>query len=77
MENVKLSANQEAILKILKENFADGAFAADVLEKVEGKTINSVNATLASLATKKLVSKKKEAKGEKVLTKYTVIPVSE
>lgn len=77
MENVKLSANQEAILKILKENFADGAFAADVLEKVEGKTFNSVNATLASLATKKLVSKKKEAKGEKVLTKYTVIPVSE
>lgn len=77
MENVKLSANQEAILKILKENFADGAFAADVLEKVEGKTLNSVNATLASLATKKLVSKKKEAKGEKVLTKYTVIPVSE
>lgn len=77
MENVKLSANQEAILKILKENFADGAFAADVLEKVEGKTINSVNATLASLATKNLVSKKKEAKGEKVLTKYTVIPVSE
>lgn len=77
MENVKLSANQEAILKILKENFADGAFAADVLEKVEGKTFNSVNATLASLATKNLVSKKKEAKGEKVLTKYTVIPVSE
>lgn len=77
MENVKLSANQEAILKILKENFADGAFAADVLEKVEGKTFNSVNATLASLAAKNLVSKKKEAKGEKVLTKYTVIPVSE
>ena len=77
MENVKLSANQEAILKILKENFADGAFAADVLEKVEGKTFNSVNATLASLATKNLVSKKKEAKGETVLTKYTVIPVSE
>ena len=77
MENVKLSANQEAILKILKEDFADGAFAADVLEKVEGKTFNSVNATLASLATKNLVSKKKEAKGEKVLTKYTVIPVSE
>ena len=77
MENVKLSANQEAILKILKENFADGAFAADVLEKVEGKTFNSVNATLASLATKNLVSKKKEAKGEKVLTKYTVITVSE
>lgn len=73
MNEVKLTANQEAILKILKEDFTDGAFAADVLEKVEGKTINAVNATLASLVPKGLVSKVKEAKGEKMLTKYTAI----
>ena len=46
---VKLTANQEAILKILGENFAEGAFAAEVLEKVEGKTFNAVNSTLAFL----------------------------
>lgn len=72
-KEVKLTANQEGILKILKENFAEGAFAADVLEKVEGKTINAVNATLASLASKELVSKTKAVKGDKMLTKYTLI----
>ena len=41
---VKLTANQEAILKILGENFAEGAFAAEVLEKVEGKTVFNGNA---------------------------------
>ena len=45
-KEVKLTANQEAILKVLRENFAEGAFAAEVLEKVEGKTFNAVNATL-------------------------------
>lgn len=73
MKEVKLTANQEAILKILGENFAEGAFAADVLEKVEGKTINAVNATLASLAGKGLVSKTKAVKGDKMLTKYALI----
>ena len=53
-KEVKLTANQEAILKVLGENFAEGAFAAEVLEKVEGKTFNAVNATLASLASKGL-----------------------
>lgn len=72
-KEVKLTANQEAILKILGENFAEGAFAADVLEKVEGKTFNAVNATLASLAGKGLVSKTKAVKGDKMLTKYTLI----
>ena len=74
MKKVKLTANQEAILKVLGENFAEeGAFAADVLEKVEGKTINSVNATLASLAGQGLVSKTKAVKGDKMLTKYALI----
>ena len=73
-KEVKLTANQEAILKVLGENFAEGAFAAEVLEKVEGKTFNAVNATLASLASKGLVSKTKGIFNDKMLTKYTVVP---
>ena len=76
-KEVKLTANQEAILKILGENFAEGAFAAEVLEKVEGKTFNAVNATLASLATKGLVTKSKGVFNDKMLTKYTVIAKAE
>lgn len=72
-KEIKLTANQEAILKILKEDFTEGAFAADVLDKVEGKTFNAVNATLASLATKGLVSKSKAVREDKMLTKYTVV----
>lgn len=72
-KEVKLTANQEAILKILGENFAEGAFAAEVLEKVEGKTFNAVNATLASLATKGLVTKSKGVFNDKMLTKYTLV----
>ena len=73
-KEVKLTANQEAILKVLRENFAEGAFAAEVLEKVEGKTFNAVNATLASLASKGLVSKTKGIFNDKLLTKYTLVP---
>ena len=73
-KEVKLTANQEAILKVLGENFAEGAFAAEVLEKVEGKTFNAVNATLASLASKGLVSKTKGIFNDKLLTKYTLVP---
>jgi Fe2+ or Zn2+ uptake regulation protein len=69
----KLTDKQEKILNILKEEFNGTAFAEDVLEKTEGLTIQSVRATLSSLATKNLVSKNKEARGEKMLTKYTVI----
>lgn len=69
----KLTDKQEKILNILKEDFNGTAFAEDVVEKTEGLTISSVRATLSSLATKNLVSKKKEARGEKMLTKYTVI----
>ena len=69
----KLTDKQEKILNILKEEFNGSAFAEDVVEKTEGLTIQSVRATLSSLATKNLVSKNKEARGEKMLTKYTVI----
>jgi Fe2+ or Zn2+ uptake regulation protein len=70
---MKLTDKQEKILAILKEDFNGSAFAEDVLEKTEGLTIQSVRATLSSLATKGLASKTKEARGDKVLTKYTVI----
>ena len=69
----KLTDKQEKILNILKEEFNGTAFAEDVVTKTEGLTIQSVRATLSSLATKNLVSKNKEARGEKMLTKYTVI----
>lgn len=69
----KLTDKQEKILNILKEEFNGTAFAEDVIEKTEGLTIQSVRATLSSLATKNLVSKNKEARGEKMLTKYTVV----
>ena len=72
-KEVKLTANQAAILKVLGENFAEGAFAAEVLEKVEGKTFNAVNATLASLASKGIVSKTKGIFNDKMLTKYTLV----
>ena len=69
----KLTDKQEKILAILKEEFNGSAFAEDVVEKTEGLTIQSVRATLSSLAQKGLVSKSKEARGEKMLTKYTVV----
>ena len=69
---MKLTDKQEKILNILKEDFAGSAFAEDIVEKMEGITVQSVRATLSSLAPKGLVSKAKEARGEKMLTKYTV-----
>ena len=69
----KLTDKQEKILAILKKEFNGTAFAEDVVEKAEGLTVYSVRATLSSLATKNLVSKNKEARGDKMLTKYTVV----
>ena len=69
----KLTDKQEKILAVLKEEFNGSAFAEDVVEKAEGLTVYSVRATLSSLATKNLVSKNKEARGDKMLTKYTVV----
>lgn len=68
----KLTEKQANILAILKEEFEGSAFAEDVIEKLEGVTIQSARATLSSLASKGLLTKTKEARGEKVLTKYTV-----
>lgn len=74
---MKLTEKQSKILDILKTQFGGSAFAEDIVEKVEGITVQSVRATLSSLAPKGLVSKNKEARGEKMLTKYTVIEKAE
>ena len=73
----KLTEKQEKILAILKEDFNGSAFAEEVLTKVEGATIQSVRATLSSLATKGLCSKTKEVYEDSIKTKYTVIETAE
>lgn len=70
---VKLTEKQENILNILKNDFAEGAFAEQVIEKTKDLTIASVRATLSSLATKGLASKTKAEFNGKMLTKYTAI----
>lgn len=74
---MKLTEKQENILEILKENFPDGAFAEEVVEKVEGLSVASVRATLSLLATKKLCSKVKDIYEGKEKTKFTAVEVSE
>lgn len=74
---MKLTEKQESVLAVLKENFAEGAFAEEVVEKIEGSTVASVRATLTSLATKGLCSKKKDIYEGKEKTKYTPIEVAE
>ena len=74
---MKLTEKQESILAILRENFAEGAFAEEVVEKIEGSTVASVRATLTSLATKGLCSKKKDIYEGKEKTKYTPVEVTE
>ena len=73
---MKLTEKQESILAILKENFADGAFAEEVVEKVEGASVQSVRETLSYLDTKGLCSKKKDIYEWKEKTKYTPVEVS-
>lgn len=70
---MKLTEKQASILNILKEEFNGSAFAEDVLTKTEGLTIQSVRATLSSLATKGLVSKEKAEFDGKMKTRFTVI----
>lgn len=73
----KLTKNMVEVLGVLKD-FEKGAFAREVLAKVEGKTFNGVNATLAAAAGKGFCTKVKavfgegEGEGAKMLTKYTI-----
>lgn len=66
----KLTEKQEKILNIMKKDFAKGAFAEEVIEKTEGLTIASVRATLSSLATKGLLTKKKDIYEGKEKTRF-------
>ena len=72
-----MTDKQERILAILKEDFEGSAFAEDILTKTQGLTIQSVRATLSSLATKGLCSKKKDIYEGKEKTKFTAIEVVE
>lgn len=74
---MKLTEKQETILNIVKEKFADGAFAEQVVTEVEGLTLASVRATLSSLATKGLLGKEKAEFEGKIKTKFTVIETAE
>lgn len=72
----KITVNMKEILKVLA-TFENGAFAREVLGKVEGKTFNGVNATLAAAVKPGYVVKEKALFGEgteeaKVLTRYTL-----
>lgn len=69
---MKLTEKQETILNIVKEKFAEGCFAEEVLPETEGLTIQSVRATLSSLATKGLLSKDKAEYEGKIKTKFTI-----
>ena len=80
MENVKLTEKQ-VFIKELLANYEKGATCYQVisdnkeaLEKkgIDTKKINSVNATLASLASKGLVSKSKIAYNDKMATLYSI-----
>lgn len=74
MEKVKLTENMVAVLKVLAEMPEGKAFARQVLAKMEGKTFNGVNATLAAAAGKGLCTKARKINEaeEKILTEYTI-----
>lgn len=72
----KITKNMVEVLRVLA-GFKDGvAFAREVLDKMEGKTFNGVNATLAAAAGKGYATKEKavfgEGEGAKMLTRYTI-----
>ena len=68
----KVTENVRNVLGVLA-NLPEGAgFAREVLAKVEGKTFNSVNATLAAAAGAGWATKAKAVYEDKMLTKYTI-----
>lgn len=69
---VGMNKNYKEVAGVLRTFENGSAFAREVLNKMEGRTFNSVNATLAAMATKGYVSKEKAVFGDKMLTKYTL-----
>lgn len=73
---VGMNANYREVGTVLRGFEGGAAFSREVFNKmVEGgstRTFNSVNATLAAMATKGYVTKTKGVFGDKMLTKYTL-----
>jgi Fe2+ or Zn2+ uptake regulation protein len=74
----KITDNMRMVFNALAEFDGRTAFAKEVLAKLEaagvkGKTFNGVNATLAALAGRGIVSKVKAPYNEKMYTKYTIV----
>lgn len=73
---VGMNANYKEVAGVLRTFENGSAFAREVLNKMVAagnkRTFNSVNATLAAMATKGYVSKEKAVFGDKMLTKYTL-----
>lgn len=73
---VGMNANYKEVATVLRTFENGSAFAREVLDKMKAagskRTFNSVNATLAAMATKEYVSKKKDVYNDKMLTKYTL-----
>ena len=73
---VGMNANYKEVAGVLRTFEGGAAFAREVLNKMveagSKRTFNSVNATLAAMATKGYVSKAKDVYDEKMLTKYTL-----
>ena len=69
---VGMNKNYKEVAGVLATFENGSAFAREVLEKMEGRTFNSVNATLAAMAGKGYVNKAKAVYNDKMLTKYTL-----
>ena len=73
---VGMNANYREVAEVLRTFENSSAFAREVLDKMVAagskRTFNSVNATLAAMATKEYVSKKKDVYKDKMLTRYTL-----
>lgn len=69
---VGMNKNYREVAGVLRTFEGGAAFAREVFNKMEGRTFNSVNATLAAMAGKGYVSKVKAVFEDKMLTKYTL-----
>ena len=73
---VGMNANYKEVAGVLRTFENGAAFAREVLDKMVAagskRTFNSVNATLAAMATKGYVNKAKAVYNDKMLTKYTL-----
>lgn len=69
---VGMNKNYREVGEVLRTFEGGAAFARQVQGKMKDRTFNSVNATLAAMATKGYVTKEKAVFEDKMLTKYTL-----